>query len=195
MLQFIILARNHRTQDFWKDHSWQKLLNPLFYEDLILPIPPFSNFVQLLLLLFLLHRFFIWMGDCATSDVLFYLMQYGSSHAEPWCLSTTRTLRCVLCNKTSVYWNLPHDVFFASVLIWYHTHTKTPTVHIGAYRLTHPHKYILTPPVMCSQQLSALYHRMNNSLISKMYYTEFQNIFPFQKLLTCRNHVSIDKIQ
>ena len=31
------------------------------------------------------------------------------------------------------------------------THTNKDTQHIGASRLAHPYKYILTPPVMCLQ--------------------------------------------
>ena len=56
--------------------------------------------------------------------------------------------------------------FFAGTLIWYHIHKHT--VHSEGSRLTHPYKYILTPPVVCSQQLSVL-HWLNNSLISKIY--------------------------
>ena len=47
------------------------------------------------------------------------------------------------------------------------SHTQRHTAHIGANRLTHPYKYILKPPVMCSQQVSAL-HGINNMLISKI---------------------------
>ena len=48
--------------------------------------------------------------------------------------------------------------FFASTRIWYHTHIYTykDTVHTGANRLTDPNKYISIPPVMWSQQSSAL---------------------------------------
>ena len=48
--------------------------------------------------------------------------------------------------------------------------------HSGTDRLTHPQKNILTPPVKCSQQRSVL-HWLNNSLIWKMYFTEFHNVF------------------
>ena len=37
-----------------------------------------------------------------------------------------------------------------------HTYTQRHTAHSGTDRLTHPYKYILTPPAMCLQQLSAL---------------------------------------
>ena len=60
-----------------------------------------------------------------------------------------------------------------------------------ANRLTHPHEYILTPPVMCLQQLPVL-HWMNNLLTSKICFTEFHNFFAFQKLLTCRSRISAD---
>ena len=43
--------------------------------------------------------------------------------------------------------------FITSTLILYHTHTK----HTWVNRLTHSDKYILTSPVMCSQQLSLLH--------------------------------------
>ena len=41
--------------------------------------------------------------------------------------------------------------FFPTTLIWYHTS------HTGVNRLTHPYKYILASPVICSQQLSVLH--------------------------------------
>ena len=68
------------------------------------------------------------------------------------------------------------------------------TLHTGANRPTHSYKYILTPSVMCSQQLHVL-HRMNNLVISKIYFTEFHSVFGFQKLLTCRSHLSVNKIE
>ena len=46
------------------------------------------------------------------------------------------------------------------------THKQRHTLHTGANRLTHPCKYILTPPVRCSQQLSVL-NWISNLLISK----------------------------
>ena len=64
-------------------------------------------------------------------------------------------------------------------------HTQRHTVHTGGNKLTHPYKYTLTPPVICS-------HSMNNSPISKTYFTEFHNVFFLKKLLTCRSHISID---
>ena len=81
--------------------------------------------------------------------------------------------------------------FFASTLIWYHTQTHTHThTHTQRHNTlrgqctdTHQHKYIFTPPVMCSQQLSLL-HWMNNSLISKIYFPQclfFSKIIDLQK--------------
>ena len=61
--------------------------------------------------------------------------------------------------------------------------------------MTYPYKYILTPPVLCSYQMSVLYS-MNNLLISKIYVTEFYNVFAVvKKSLACRSHMSIDWIQ
>ena len=61
-------------------------------------------------------------------------------------------------NKFTEVW---HMWFFAGALIWYHKHIQThtqrrQTTHSGANRLTHPYTYILAPPAICSQQLSAL---------------------------------------
>ena len=73
------------------------------------------------------------------------------------------------------------------------THRQTRnTTHTGGNRLTHTYKYI--PTIMCSQQLSVL-HFMNNSLISKFYFTEFHNVFASWKLPTCRGHISVDYIR
>ena len=54
----------------------------------------------------------------------------------------------VLCNKASRLLSLTYVVFF-----WYsdltshtQTHIKTHTTPSGASRLTHPYKYIFTPP-------------------------------------------------
>ena len=51
--------------------------------------------------------------------------------------------------------------FFASTLIWYHTHKQRHATHTRAKRLTHSYKYILEPPLMCSQQLF-VFHWINN---------------------------------
>ena len=84
--------------------------------------------------------------------------------------------------------------FFATTLInitqtnKYTQHTE----HRGTNRMTYPYKYILTPPVLCSHQMPGLYS-MNNLLISKIYFTEFYNVFAVeQKSLTCRSHISFD---
>ena len=100
---------------------------------------------------------------------------------------------CMFCaTRRQIYWGLTNNVafcyFFDLIL---HTHKQRHTTHAGAKRLTHPHKYILTPAVTCSQLLSAL-HWINNSLMSKIYFTEFHNVFTFQKLLTWRSHISVD---
>ena len=82
--------------------------------------------------------------------------------------------------------------FFGSTVIWYHTHKQRHTAHSGANRLTYPYKYILISPFMCSQLLSVL-HWINNLLISKIYFTESQNVFGFQKVLTCKSHINKSK--
>ena len=66
------------------------------------------------------------------------------------------------------------------------THKQGHTAHTGANRLTHPYKYILTPPVMCSQQLSVL-HWMNN-LPTSTFTLQVSTIS-----LTCRSHIKFNK--
>ena len=79
-------------------------------------------------------------------------------------------LWCVFyATKRQVYWGLTHNVVFC----WYsdlisHIHKHSHAAHSRAIILTHPYKYILTPPVICLQQLSLLLW-MHNSLISKIY--------------------------
>ena len=130
------------------------------------------------------------MYDRVTSNVLFYLLILFYS----WYLSTKSTLLCVLYKKAIALCTCrfdTYDIAFASTLIislsitHTHTHTHTHTQHTGTNRLTH--KYILTPPVMCSRQLSLL-HLINLLLILKGYFTEVDNIFTFQELLTCSSH-------
>ena len=116
------------------------------------------------------------------------------SRVHPWNLSTRRTLICVVyVTRRQVYWSLTHNVLFAGTLIWYHTHTQThtPQTHTartGASRMTYPYKYIFTPPVMCSQQLSLL-HKWIIHWYQKF---SFHNVFSFQRLLTCKSHLSVD---
>ena len=53
------------------------------------------------------------------------------------------------------------------LVVWFDIiHTQRRTAHTGVNILTQSCKYILSPPVMCSQQLSVL-HWKNNLLISK----------------------------
>ena len=75
--------------------------------------------------------------------------------------------RSILCNKASnllTVWHGWHG--FAGTLIWYHRHRQKHTRHTGTNRLTHIYKYILTPSVICTQQLPVL-HWMKTLLIQK----------------------------
>ena len=61
--------------------------------------------------------------------------------------------------------------------------------------MTYLYKYILIPPAFCPHQILVLYS-MNNLMISKNFFTEFYSVFAVvQKSLTCRSHISVDKIQ
>ena len=55
---------------------------------------------------------------------------------------------------------------FAGSLIWYHTKRQTHIVHTATNKLTNTYKYMLTPPVMCTQQVLVL-HWMNSLMIQK----------------------------
>ena len=157
-------------------------------------ISPFSNFVQPLppilclqpppAVLFLLSSFFDWMGGRATFDVLFYLMILYIYTC--WALIPLYQKDLALCFiqqgvKFTEVWHIMQ--FLASTLIWYHTDTQTRhTAHSGANKLTHSYKSILTPPIMCSQQLCVL-QWMNNSLISKNYFRQCICFLKFNLLL------------
>ena len=78
------------------------------------------------------------------------------------------------------------DMAFSRTLIWYHTRKQIHTAHIGAKRLTH--KYILTTPLMCSQQLSALNESLTdirNLLYRDSQYLCFSKITDLQKSAIC----------
>ena len=110
----------------------------------------------------LLFVFFDWKGDYETSDVSFYLM----------------TLWIYRCRTLVPYYQKYHVVCFTQqgvsllksntcrgfllVLCFDIKNTQTHDTHTWANRLTHSYKHILTPPIMCPQQLSVL-HWMNNS--------------------------------
>ena len=105
--------------------------------------PPFSNFVQphplpfsFCCLVSLTEMLIIPHLTC-----FFTSWHYRSTHVEPWYLSFTRTLRCVWCKNTSVFWGLLHAMVFCSTLIWYqiykHIHKWRHTAHTGANWRTH----------------------------------------------------------
>ena len=87
--------------------------------------------------------------------------------------------------------------FFASTLIWYHTqththtHTHTPkdTTHWGASALTHTSINIYLHPLLCAHNSYLYYIEWIIHWYQKF---TFHNVFSFQKLLTCKNHVSFD---
>ena len=100
---------------------------PFFQILTISPITPtYSSRFTLFLWLF------YWMGDQATSDVLFHFWHYGSTHAKSCYLSTTITLQCFICNLASVYWDLTYDLVF--LVLWFNvTYTYTHRGHINIY--------------------------------------------------------------
>ena len=170
--QFLVIEIGHtwpkkNVQPFWH-HIWQRVPKPLFYEDpLCYPTPHFQ--------------------------ILFT----PNPH-----LLLTLPLTVSFMHQGVKYWSLVDMTWlFANTLIRYHTQTHEPHSKLSVdwltqvvSRLTYPYKYILTPPAMYSQHLSVL-HWMNNFLMSKLHFTEFYNVFAFQKLITCRCCISLNYIQ
>ena len=99
----------------------------------------------------------------------------------PWC--------AVHATRHQLYWGLIHNVIFclySDLISHTHAHARTRarahTHTTQASIITHSYKCIITPPVMCSQQLSLL-QWMNeemNSLISKIY---FRQCLLFSKII------------
>ena len=156
-------------------HSWQRAPNTCFMKTLLYIAYYQSHLFQIL----------------STSPpptqpspaLLFLLMDL---HMSSLCIIVSEGPCCVFYATRSL---LRSDTKYDSLLVlWFDiTLTNTHSTHRGQ---THTYKYILTPPVMCSQQLSIL-KWMNNLLISKICFPKFSNLFAFQKLLTC-SHISAD---
>ena len=148
------------------------------------PLPPFFP-------RYLLPCFFLWMCDCATLNVLFYFTIRQTYTC--WALVSQYQRHLVVCFRKQGINNftvgLTHRTWLLLALIWYHTHKHIYTSHRGTNWPAYIYKYILTSTVMRSQQLPVL-HWMNDSLISKIYFTEVPNIFAFRKLLTSRSPTS-----
>ena len=110
------------------DHSWHRGSNPYFMNTpyIYIVYPPFSNFVPLPccllsqpLLFILLSYFFDWMGDCITSDILYYLM-------ISWMYKLS--LRTLMISFFLVLWfNITHTNTHAHTNTHTHTHTHTHT--------------------------------------------------------------------
>ena len=79
-----------------------------------------------------------------------------------------------------------------SNIVTHKQHTQRHTAHSGANRVIHPYKYILTPPVMCSQQLSGLHWIIQ--WYPKIY---FPQLLFFSKIthLFIRSRISVDLMQ
>ena len=145
------------------------------------PLPPFSNFItpppyfSLQTpppLLFLLS---CWMGDRATFDVFYFLLNYimdlhmlslGTVVPEgPWCVFYS--------TRHQVYWGLTHNVTFC----WYPgliSHTLKHTQHTQGPLEWHIHINIYLHHLLCTHS-SYL-----NSLISKIY---FRKCLFFSKIM------------
>ena len=92
----------------------------------------------------------IWCAILLNDNTDLHMSSLGTLVPEgPWCV--------FYVTRRQVYWGLTHNVVFTGTLIWYHTHKHTHKAHSGASRLTHPYKYLFTPPVMCWQQLPLLH--------------------------------------
>ena len=161
-ISFSIVGRGFLTPVLWRPSSILPTANPSFSK--FCPPPPHTHTQPSPALLFLL------MG----------------LHMSSLCIIVSEGPCCVFYATRSL---LRSDTKYDSLLVlWFDiTLTNTHSTHSGQ---TQPYRYILTPTVMCSQQLSIL-KWMNNLLISKICFPKFSNLFAFQKLLTC-SHISAD---
>ena len=99
----------------------------------ILPTPSFFKFHPLPLTKAqtsaLFVALFLWLNEWSChiwSVILLALWYYGSTHVQPWYLSTRRTCCVFYTTRCHSYWSLT-QVFFPAILIWYPTHTKKNT--------------------------------------------------------------------
>ena len=108
---------------------------------------PAPTFLSVVLFLWL-NRWsqHIWCAILLNDNIDLHMLNLETLVPEgPWCV--------FYATRCQVYWGLTHVVFYwYSDVVITHTNTKAHTAHSGASRLTHPYKYIFTPPVMCSQQ-------------------------------------------
>ena len=102
---------------------------------------------------------FLWINGWSSHVWCAILLNYNMDlHMSGLCTLVPEGPWCVFyVTRRQVYWGLTHNVVFTGTLIWYHTHKHTHKAHSGASRLTHPYKYLFTPPVMCWQQLPLLH--------------------------------------
>ena len=132
------------------------------------------------------------LGFCDLGQSKKTLTRYdGPTLVEPWYLSPGSYV--FYAARCQVYWRFDTDeMAFASTLIRYHTHEQIHVQntkesidwHINIYW-----HHLGGVPDICSKQLPIL-HWINQSPISKIYFTEVNSIFAFQKLVTCRSHIS-----
>ena len=152
-----IVCRGMLTSLFYENTLPILLNSPSFQ---VLPPPPTisCHFQSAPPLLFLLSCFFGWMGDCATFDVLFYLIII-------WILGMSSLVTLV----PEVYWGLTHNMVF----YWYydlisHTLSHKYTQHTQEPKELHTHWNIYLHHLLCAHN-SYLY----NSLISKNYFPQY----------------------
>ena len=74
------------------------------------------------------------------------------------------TLRSVFCNNASVYLGLMHDMFFSSVLSWYHNYKQTKTQK-------HKNALHTQVPIDWHSEISTYQHHLLCAHSSYVYYT------------------------
>ena len=126
-------------------HSWQRVSTHVFHESTLKCVTCFcqifSNPPSRLPPTFIVNDPF---------NVMFLWLNGWLCHMlSLWNLVTEGPYHVFYATPRQVYWGLEHNVVF-----WWYSNTQT---HSRVNRLIHSCKYILTPPAMCSQQLSVLY--------------------------------------
>ena len=175
---------NEQISGWWGDSSPIPTVgkNLLFYED-----PP-PTFLSVALFIWL---FFGWMGHHATFDVPFYLMTIWIYTCRILVVVPEESWYVFYETRSQVYWGPTHNVvsYWYSDLIW-HTHKHKHTqlnqgpadwhTYINTYNYTTC--YVLTAATFITLMIKWIIHWYRKFT--------FHNVFPFQKLFTCKSHVS-----
>ena len=124
----------------------------------------------------------IWCAILVNDNMVLHMSSLGILVPErPWCV--------FYATRRQVYWGLTHVVFYWCSDLISHTHTNTHSALRGS-QLTHSYKYKLDH-LLRAHSCHLYYINMIKWIILYQKFT-YYNVFSFQKLFTCKSHVSVD---